>query len=111
MSAGATVALLLAGLTPAVAAETSLDDALVLELRLDGSLADSGPNAFEVTMQSGTESYAPGLDGGEALEFDGSGAIRLGTDAALQPQDQTTSFWYKPTGPTAAERPSRATSR
>lgn len=74
----------------------SIDSAKVLDLAFDGSLADAGPNAFPLTMQKGTASYDTGLSG-QAFAFTGSNAIRLGTSAALQPQDLTVSFWFKPT--------------
>jgi DUF1680 family protein len=107
-AAGLAVAVSLAMLTfelaPVAAAESAFEDAKVLDLRFDGSLADSSANAAAVTMQKGTEAYAEGLDGGQAFRFNGSSAIRLGTASYLQPQDLTVSFWYKPTAAMAGEQ-------
>lgn len=94
------------GLVPAAAAaeEPSFEDAKVLDLRFDGSLADTSANAAAVTMQKGTAAYAAGLGGGQAFQFDGASAIRLGTASYLQPQDLTVSFWYKPTAAMTGEQ-------
>ncbi|WP_157001817.1 beta-L-arabinofuranosidase domain-containing protein [Agromyces laixinhei] len=87
----------------AVAAPLSIDEAKVLDLSFDGNLSDAGPTAASVTMQKGGEAYGAGIDG-EAFDFDGTNAVRLGTDAALQPADLTVSFWYKPHGAMTGEQ-------
>lgn len=97
IAAVAAVAMLASGLAPATAAEASFEDAKVLDLRFDGSLADTSEQAAAIAMQKGAPRFAAGLDGGQAFEFDGASAIRLGTGAHLQPQDLTVSFWYNPT--------------
>ena len=79
----------------AVAAPLSIEDAKVLDLRFDDSLADAGPNAASVTMQKGAAAYGAGING-QAFDLNGSNAIRLGTADYLQPADLTVSFWYKP---------------
>ncbi|MDA1361103.1 glycoside hydrolase family 127 protein [Glycomyces luteolus] len=106
LAVAASLAMIVSGLAPAAAAaeEPSFEDAKVLDLRFDGSLADTSANAAAVTMQKGTEAYAEGLDGGQAFRFDGSSAIRLGTASYLQPQDLTVSFWYKPTAAMTGEQ-------
>ncbi|HEY1093282.1 MAG TPA: beta-L-arabinofuranosidase domain-containing protein [Glycomyces sp.] len=106
IAAVASLAMLTLGLTaaPAAAQEPTFEAAKVLDLGFDGSLADASANRTAVTMQKGTEAYAPGLDGGQAFRFDGSSALRLGTAAYLQPQDLTVSFWYQPTAAMTGEQ-------
>lgn len=100
------VAALAAGIaaTPAAAAvDLSIEDGKVLELALDGSLADTSENAATVTMQRGTEAYAAGING-QAFNFTGASALRLGTAAYLQPADLTVSFWYNPNAAMTGEQ-------
>ncbi|MCW3493426.1 beta-L-arabinofuranosidase domain-containing protein [Microbacterium sp. SSM24] len=96
---------LLAVATPvaASAAPLSIESAKVLDLAFEGNLADAGPNAATVTMQKGAAAYATGIDG-QAFNLNGSNAIRLGTDAYLQPADLTVSFWYKPNAVMSGEQ-------
>ncbi|KQP56574.1 beta-L-arabinofuranosidase domain-containing protein [Agreia sp. Leaf283] len=84
-------------------ASGALDAAKVLDLTFDGSLSDSSTRAGNATMQKGTEKYDSGIDG-QAFSFDGSNAINLGTDSALQPKDLTVSFWFKPNGAMSGEQ-------
>jgi len=75
--------------------EISIEASKVLELKFDGTLADTSVNAAAVGIQRGTAAYAAGLDG-QAFAFDGATALNLGTPSYLQPQDLTVSFWYNP---------------
>lgn len=108
MAAG-TVLALTAGLIsltapPALAAEPlSIAASKVLDLQFEGSLADAGPNANAVTMQKGSAAYTTGITG-QAFNFTGASALRLGTAASLQPQNLTASFWYKPNATMAGEQ-------
>ena len=79
----------------AAAGDLSIESAKVLELRLDGSLADTSVNGANVSLQRGTAGYAPGVDG-QAFAFDGATALKLGTASYFQPEDLTVSFWYNP---------------
>lgn len=81
----------------------SIEAGRVLELGFDGSLADSGALGAAVTVQKGTAAYGAGVNG-QAFSFDGSTALRLGTDARLQPEDLTVSFWYNPSVAMAGEQ-------
>ena len=87
----------------ASAAPLSIDSAKVLDLKFEGNLTDASTNAAAVTMNKGTAAYGSGING-QAFNFDGSNAIRLGTAAYLQPQNLTTSFWYKPTATMTGEQ-------
>jgi DUF1680 family protein len=73
----------------------SIESGKVLELGFDGALTDTSALGATVTVQKGTAAYGAGLHG-QAFSFDGSTALRLGTDARLQPEDLTVSFWYNP---------------
>jgi len=97
-------ALLTAGVVPAAAAETDFAEHRVVDLRFDGDLTDAAGTLTDVSMQKGKAAYAEGLDGGQAFSFDGASAIRLGTDAALQPEDLTVSFWFNPSASMTAEQ-------
>ncbi len=101
----AALAVALATLTapPASAAPLSIDGGKVLDLSFEGGLADSSGMSNAVTMQKGSESYATGLDG-QAFNFTGAQALRLGTGAHLQPEDLTVSFWYNPNVAMAGEQ-------
>lgn len=66
----------------------------VLNLSFDGSLKDSG-GAHGVTMGRGAENYAEGIKG-QGLSLDGKSYVKLGTEADLQPENLTLSFWLKP---------------
>src|SRR5690606_7645160 len=87
--------LALAPVTTASAADPSIEDAKVLGLHFDGNLEDAGPAGHDVTMRSGESSWVAGISG-QALSFDGSTVVDLGTAEALQPSDLTLSFWYRP---------------
>lgn len=83
---------------PAAVAATddlSIEASKVLELKLDGSLADTSANAASVGLQKGAAAYGGGI-AGQAFSFDGATALKLGTASYLQPQDLTVSFWYNP---------------
>ncbi|SFR70305.1 hypothetical protein SAMN05428970_0910 [Agromyces sp. CF514] len=107
----AAVGALLGGLVTASAApaalaatdELSIESSKVLELKLDGTLADTSANAAAVGLQRGTAAYATGVSG-QAFSFNGSTALKLGTAANLQPQDLTVSFWYNPSAAMTAEQ-------
>src|SRR4029453_16262447 len=75
----------------------------VLELKLDGDLADTSANAAAVSLQRGAAAYATGIDG-QAFSFNGATALKLGTASYLQPQDLTVSFWYNPSAAMSAEQ-------
>jgi DUF1680 family protein len=81
----------------ASAAADDFDAAKVIDLRFDGSLADAGPIGMSTAMLRGEADYVPGVRG-QALNLRGGDALGLGTDARLQPENLTLSFWYKPTG-------------
>lgn len=66
----------------------------MLNLSFDGSLKDSG-GAHGVTMGRGAENYAEGIKG-QGLSLDGKSYVKLGTEADLQPENLTLSFWLKP---------------
>lgn len=99
----AAISALIGGLTTAAFApaavaatdELSIEASKVLELKLDGSLADTSANAASVGLQKGTAAYGGGI-AGQAFSFDGATALKLGTASYLQPQDLTVSFWYNP---------------
>ncbi|KQM82437.1 beta-L-arabinofuranosidase domain-containing protein [Agromyces sp. Leaf222] len=107
----AAVGALLGGLVTAAAApaamaatdDLSIESSKVLELKLDGALADSSTNAAAVSLQRGTAAYATGIHG-QAFSFNGSTALKLGTASYLQPQDLTVSFWYNPSAAMSAEQ-------
>ncbi|MGI9823020.1 beta-L-arabinofuranosidase domain-containing protein [Agromyces sp. Marseille-Q5079] len=107
----AAVGALLGGLVTASAApaalaatdELSIESSKVLELKLDGDLADTSTNAAAVSLQRGTAAYATGIHG-QAFSFNGSTALKLGTASYLQPQDLTVSFWYNPSAAMSAEQ-------
>ncbi|MFF2370888.1 beta-L-arabinofuranosidase domain-containing protein [Agromyces sp. NPDC058110] len=107
----AAVGALLGGLVTASAApaalaatdDLSIESSKVLELKFDGTLADTSANAAAVGLQRGTAAYATGLSG-QAFSFDGATALKLGTAANLQPQDLTVSFWVNPSGAMTAEQ-------
>ncbi|WP_448721200.1 beta-L-arabinofuranosidase domain-containing protein [Microbacterium natoriense] len=101
-AAALTVAVLIGGsaalsIAPAASAEAglSIESGKVLELGFDGALTDTSSLGATVTVQKGTAAYGTGLHG-QAFSFDGATALRLGTDARLQPEDLTVSFWYNP---------------
>ncbi|MDQ0649674.1 DUF1680 family protein [Microbacterium natoriense] len=85
------------------ATELSIESGKVLELGFDGALTDTSALAAAVTVQKGTAAYAAGIHG-QAFSFDGSTALRLGTDARLQPADLTVSFWYNPSAAMTGEQ-------
>lgn len=102
IAAAAVVGTLIGGLlsasasTAALAADAlSIESGKVLELGFDGALTDTSSFGATVTVQKGTAAFGAGLHG-QAFSFDGSTALRLGTDARLQPEDLTVSFWYNP---------------
>lgn len=78
-------------------AATGLDGAKVLDLAFDDSIADSGPNNNPTSMIRGAAEYTDGIDG-RALKLSGDDALGLGTSPALQPENLTASFWFKPDG-------------
>lgn len=99
-------ALVTATAAPAAFAATGdlgIEASKVLELKLDGSLADTSANAAAVTLQKGTAAYAAGITG-QAFSFNGSTALKLGTAAYLQPQDLTVSFWVNPSATMTGEQ-------
>lgn len=89
--------------TAAVAAPLSIESAKVLDLRFDGSLADASSSAASLSMQKGTAAYGTGIDG-QAFNFNGGNAVRLGTASYLQPADLTVSFWFKPNAAMSGEQ-------
>jgi len=98
--------LISAAVAPAAVAapgELSIESSKVLELGFDGDLADSGPESMAIGVQKGTAAYAAGIRG-QSFAFDGSTALKLGTSAALQPQDLTVSFWYNPSATMTGEQ-------
>ncbi|WP_395244266.1 beta-L-arabinofuranosidase domain-containing protein [Agromyces sp. MMS24-K17] len=107
----ATIGALLGGLITATAApaafaatdDLSIEASKVLDLPLDGTLADASANAATVTLQKGAAAYAGGVRG-QAFSFNGSTALKLGTAAYLQPQDLTVSFWFNPSATMTAEQ-------
>ena len=80
---------------PAAAEPNGLAGSEQLSLAFDGTLTDASPRATSVSMFTGTASYVDGV-AGQALSFNGSSAVSLGTGAHLQPADLTISFWYRP---------------
>ncbi|MEV4776160.1 beta-L-arabinofuranosidase domain-containing protein [Microbacterium sp. LWH12-1.2] len=110
VAASATIACLVGGAlvvgsAPAAVAaeEISIESSKVLELGFDGALTDTSPRGAAIGLQKGSAVYAAGIRG-QAFAFDGSTALRLGTDASLQPQDLTVSFWYNPSAPMTGEQ-------
>lgn len=105
--AAGTVFALAAGLVsltapPASAAGAiSIEASKVLDLQFEGTLADAAGNT--VTLQKGSAAYGTGITG-QAFNFTGATALRLGTAAALQPQNLTASFWYKPNAAMTGEQ-------
>ena len=98
--------LVTASVAPAALAATgdlSIEASKVLELKLDGDLADTSANAAAVSLQRGAAAYATGIDG-QAFSFNGATALKLGTASYLQPQDLTVSFWYNPSTVMSAEQ-------
>ncbi|MBS1906446.1 MAG: glycoside hydrolase family 127 protein [Actinobacteria bacterium] len=103
IAAVAAATALIAGAFPVAAAPAalaedtpiSIESGKVLDLSFDGSLADASASAATVGVQKGTAAYGAGIRG-QAFAFDGATALKLGTAAALQPQDLTVSFWYNP---------------
>ncbi|MBM3716719.1 MAG: LamG domain-containing protein, partial [Actinobacteria bacterium] len=81
----------------AASAASALDSATVLDLPFDDALTDVGPNKIATSMLRGQAAYVAGIDG-RALSLTGDDAVSLGTSAALQPQNLTLSFWFKPDG-------------
>ena len=75
----------------------------MLDLRFEGTLADSSTKAASMTMQKGVAAYGAGISG-QAFNLNGSNAIDLGTAAYLQPADLTASFWYKPNAAMSGEQ-------
>src|SRR3954462_8319845 len=69
----------------------SIAGAEVLDLRFDASLVDTSPKAAAISMQKGAAAYGTGING-QAFNFNGSNAIKLGTASYLQPQNLTVSF-------------------
>lgn len=66
----------------------------VLDLSFDGSLSDPA-GSHAVVMGRGAENYAEGIKG-QGLSLDGKSYVKLGTEADLQPENLTLSFWLKP---------------
>lgn len=66
----------------------------VLDLSFDGSLSDPA-GSHPVVMGRGAENYAEGIKG-QGLSLDGKSYVKLGTEADLQPENLTLSFWLKP---------------
>lgn len=66
----------------------------VLDLSFDGSLSDPA-GSHAVVMGRGAENYAEGVKG-QGLSLDGKSYVKLGTEADLQPENLTLSFWLKP---------------
>ncbi|ANJ25956.1 beta-L-arabinofuranosidase domain-containing protein [Agromyces aureus] len=98
--------LVTASVAPAALAapgDLSIEASKVLELKLDGDLADTSANAAAVSLQRGAAAYGTGIDG-QAFSFNGSTALKLGTASYLQPQDLTVSFWYNPSAAMSAEQ-------
>ena len=87
----------------ATAAPLSIEASKVLDLRFEGTLADSSTKAATITMQKGVAAYGAGISG-QAFNLNGSNAINLGTAAYLQPADLTASFWYKPNAAMSGEQ-------
>ncbi|WP_193755334.1 beta-L-arabinofuranosidase domain-containing protein [Microbacterium testaceum] len=82
--------------TSATAAST-FDAAKVLDLPFDDSLTDAGPGKVSASMLRGSAAYTAGING-RALSLRGADAVDLGKSPALQPQNLTLSFWFKPDG-------------
>ncbi|GAA1960486.1 beta-L-arabinofuranosidase domain-containing protein [Agromyces allii] len=98
--------LVTASVAPAALAapgDLSIEASKVLELKLDGDLADTSANAAAVSLQRGAAAYGTGIHG-QAFSFNGSTALKLGTASYLQPQDLTVSFWYNPSSAMSAEQ-------
>ncbi|MFH8248733.1 beta-L-arabinofuranosidase domain-containing protein [Microbacterium sp. B2969] len=89
--------------TAATAADISIESKKVLDLKLDGNLTDASTHAAAVSLQKGAAAYGTGVSG-QAFNFNGSTALKLGTAAYLQPQDLTVSFWYKPNATMTGEQ-------
>ncbi|MDQ1123551.1 beta-L-arabinofuranosidase domain-containing protein [Microbacterium trichothecenolyticum] len=87
----------LAVIAPTAATAATLDSAKVLDLRFDGNLTDAGPDKVGTSMLRGQDTYVTGIHD-QALNLRGGDAVNLGTSAALQPENLTLSFWFKPTG-------------
>ena len=66
----------------------------VLDLSFDGSLSDPAGSHADVKGR-GAENYAEGVKG-QGLSLDGKSYVKLGTEADLQPENLTLSFWLKP---------------
>ena len=66
----------------------------MLDLSFDGSLSDPA-GSHAVVMGRGAENYAEGVKG-QGLSLDGKSYVKLGTEADLQPENLTLSFWLKP---------------
>ncbi|NQX13779.1 glycoside hydrolase family 127 protein [Microbacteriaceae bacterium VKM Ac-2855] len=89
---------------PASAAGTlSIESAKRLDLQFEGNLTDAATTPNTVTVQKGSAAYGTGITG-QAFNFTGGTALRLGTAAALQPQNLTASFWYKPNATMTGEQ-------
>lgn len=74
----------------------NLDDYLELELKFEGDIRDTSPNAIEGILHGASASYLEGIKG-KAIALNGrDNYIDLGKSSALQPEDLTVSFWIKP---------------
>lgn len=66
-----------------------------LSLSFEGNLTDASQNNISVTSNKSV-TYVEGIQGGQALDLDGSTYLDLGTSGALQPENLTVSCWIKP---------------
>lgn len=88
----------------ATAATTDLDQSRIATFTfeseddevLDGAIiTDDSGNGFDATVVGDGASHVDGQQG-NALQFTGQQYLDLGTDTALQPDDISVSFWFKP---------------
>ena len=66
-----------------------------LSLSFEGDLTDASQNNITVSPNK-TVTYVEGIQGGKALDLDGSTYLDLGTSGDLQPENLTVSCWIKP---------------
>lgn len=71
------------------------EEATQLSLSFEGNLTDASQNNIAVTSNKNV-TYVDGIQGGQALNLDGSTYLDLGTSGALQPENLTLSCWIKP---------------
>ena len=66
-----------------------------LSLSFEGNLTDASQNNLAVSSNQAV-TYVEGIQGGQALDLNGSTYLDLGTSGVLQPENLTVSCWIKP---------------